>query len=142
SMITPPLSISAMPRLTRAVPVTGVSDTIRSYPGRPPAPTANRQPVAWLVAGPATPLRSRRRVEHRVVDVEVLRRRVPPGQPEQPDQRAAAHRQRVAYRVVVHLPGQRDPPAGLDDAVERLGHRYLPQLPGEVVLGQLAVLGY
>src|SRR5436190_1988537 len=83
----------------------------------------------------ATPLRSRRRrVEHRVVDVEVLRRRVPPGQPEQPDQRAAAHRQRVAYRVVVHLPGQRDPPAGLDDAVERLGHRYLPQLPGEVVL--------
>src|SRR5881227_3021661 len=91
SMITPPLSISAMPRLTRAVPVTGISDTTGSYP-RAGQGADGQSGTGGLLGG----------FQARVVDVEVARCRVAAGQPEQPDQRAAAYRQRIPYRVGVH----------------------------------------
>src|SRR6266511_3729783 len=97
SMITPPLSISAMPRLTRAVPVTGFSDTENC---------SSR--TVWAF--------------HRSYA----------GQ-----QAAVADRERITDRVVVHLPGQRHPAAGLDHPGSAVGPRYPAQLPGQVVLRQL-----
>ena len=67
---------------------------------------------------------------------------MPPGQPQQPDQPPAAHRERVPYRVGVHLPGQRQLPARLDHPGPVDRRRYPPQFPGQVVLGQLALVRY
>src|SRR5262245_25152637 len=117
SMITPPLSISAIPRLTRAVPVTWVgTDSDTSSSSTPPGVPANR---TLPIPGPGTACEAAHTLpaglgggaEWRLskgwlVDVEEARRRVSTGQPEQPDQQAAAHREGVAHQVGVQMTGQ------------------------------------
>ena len=144
SMITPPLSISAMPRLTRAVPVTGAVRSVEavrlghgsSLLGRAPGVAAQmlragqrhvRQPIRPPVACTVAPITSR----WRPLRVSSRRRRpaprgsgrrcrssaatrVPAAHPQQPHQRPAARRPGVADQVGVHLPGQRQPAAGRD----------------------------
>src|SRR4051794_33893250 len=132
SMITPPLSISAMPRLTRPVPVTGVGfsatvllllaasglRTLPGYAGRRSAPTANRHAVACPTARGGLCASARgscgRFGDHRVVDVEVAGLRVAAGEAQQAYQPAPAHRPRVPYQVVVDLSTERDAAAGPD----------------------------
>src|SRR5256885_10236422 len=75
SMITPPLSISAMPRLTRAVPVTGaftlLSDTPAILRERRSRPDGQSQ-AGGLLRRPGQSRSGRYAgVEHQVVDVEV-----------------------------------------------------------------------
>src|SRR4051812_13057492 len=119
SMITPPLSISAMPRLTRAVP------------------------ISWSLT--TSIVRRRRRgdirdfhaaVGRRVVDLEVRRPGRVSRQVEQPDDPAPPERERVADRVVVELPRETRPG---HDLVELVGRPGRAQSPGELVLGLLPV---
>src|SRR6266480_2513345 len=114
-MITPPLSISAMPRLTRAVPVTGadsdmavrtpsdgagLAPILRARPGPLRRPIGRSRPVRGSGASGGDACGG---VQRRVVDVEVRRAGVPAGQPEQPYRQPAAHGQSVAHHVVVYL---------------------------------------
>src|SRR5215204_7545295 len=81
SMITPPLSISAIPRLTRDVPVTGVltdSDMVQSY-GR----AGERPDGQSIPGGPACDLGHR--CKRGIVDVEVGRTIMPTGHPQRSD---------------------------------------------------------
>src|SRR5215467_9795843 len=183
SMITPPLSMSAMPRLTRAVPVSAaappsrapgmlaalLTDTINltyslggltsmvgarqpAYPA-PSGNLAGRVPAAGEVehVGPAA---LRPPGPERVVDLEELRQRRAPGQPEHADQPAAARVAGDGYRVVVeparqeHLVGcglqlgeQLVAPAQLGQGRAEAGlAQRRPQRPGQVALGQLVRL--
>src|SRR6266516_2551427 len=181
SMITPPLSMSAMPRLTRAVPVAAaalpsrapgmlaalLTDTINltdslvgltsmvgahrpTYPGRPrraaPAGSGNR-PGCVLAAGEVEhvgPAAFRSPGHERIVDLEELRQRRAPGQPEHAYQPAASRVAGDGHRVVVeparqeHLVG-----CGLQlgegGAEAGLAQRR-PRRPGQVALGQLVRL--
>src|SRR5438067_5346897 len=217
SMITPPLSMSAIPRLTRAVPVCGaapvpiitlwltgalpawlapgrlarfpglaaelVAGTMnltrllaRSLHGRRSwrtgtAPLTPAQSAAWpspvpavlrALTRPAGPAEisaglsrrvARREVRHvrappggvprhdGLVDLEELRQRGTTGQPEQPDQPAAARGAGRGDRVVVELTGQEHlvggglefgdglvpaPPRGQTGTEPRLGERRRP----------------
>src|SRR6516225_492285 len=188
SMITPPLSMSAMPRLTRAVPVAAaappsrapgmlaalLTDTINltdslggltsmvgahrpTYPARPRHACARGSghlpgcvPAAGEVehVGPAA---FRSPGHDRVVDLEELRQRCAPGQPEHADQPAAARVAGDGHRVVVepsrqeHLVGgglelgeQLVAPAQLGQGGAEAGlAQRRPQRPGQVALGQL-----
>src|SRR6266513_1513664 len=191
SMITPTLSMSAMPRLTRAVPVAAaalpsrapgmlaalLTDTINltdslgglismvgarrpTYPARPrragPAGSGHLPgcvPAAGEVehVGPAA-LRSPG--HDRIVDLEELRQRRAPGQPEHADQPAAARVAGDGHRVIVeparqeHLVGgglqlgkQLAAPAQLGQGGVETGlAQRRPQRPGQVALGQLVRL--
>src|SRR4051812_524636 len=158
SMITPPLSISAMPRLTRPVPVTGLlcSATVlplvlrtatRVKATQPGGPL--RQPIGARWPAPPFSVAGHRGGpgQHRVVHVEVARLRVPAGQPQQPDQPTTAHAEGVPDQVAVHLAAQRDPTAGGHHGlVGGLGRRryrggQFAQRAGEVVLHRRPVLG-
>src|SRR3954454_10232636 len=119
SMITPPLSISAMPRLTRAVPISWSLTTSIVRRCRP---------------GDIRDFRAA--VGRRVVDLEVRRLRGVPGQVEQPHDPAASERERVADRVVVELAREARPG---HDLVELVGRPDLAKGPGELVLRLPAV---
>src|SRR5258705_9384025 len=161
SMITPPLSISAIPRLARAVPVTWDSvltcsdmwkllarlsrAIVRGIQPGYRRPVRIRWPVARRLTGREGLALARLGpvVHRRVVDVEEPGQRMATRQPQQPYQRTAAHRQGVANQVAVHLAGQCQAAAGLGNGRQGTrpgpaGHR--PQGPGQVVLGFLAVV--
>src|SRR6185312_4405036 len=190
SMITPPLSMSAMPRLTRAVPVAAaalpsrapgmlaalLTDTINltdSFGGltpmvgahRPTYPAARGAAPGWSGDLPGR-VPAAGEVEHvgpaalrppgheRIIDLEELRQRRAPGQPEHADQPAAARGAGDGHRVVVeparqeHLVGrglqlgeQLVPPAQLSQGGAEAGlAERRAQRPGQVALGQLVRL--
>src|SRR4051812_17999113 len=159
SMITPPLSISAIPRLTRAEPVTVVVPVTGSDMTLLPRATTLLRAILPAQAVPAEghrrssgmprpverslPRRGLGLVGRGFVDVEEARLGVAPGQAEQADQPAAAHGQGVPDQIGVHLPGQREATVGLIHPgqvgrVDLAGGR--PQRMGQVVLGRFAVI--
>src|SRR5215218_4618918 len=132
SMMTPPLSISAMPRFTRAVPTSAgaavltveralaadTADQPFSVDGAsivtPPVTSSGRAGCGFANSGLAAPLRDvadRSRLDGELGDVEVAGQRVPDAEPECSRQPAAAQRQGVPDSVVVHLAGDPEPPA-------------------------------
>src|SRR6478736_8610908 len=146
SMITPPLSISAMPRFTRAVPtagtsvpvagwvvsvvtevlavrVRGVSGSHRSRARRVPGRASTRR--AGRSRSPSG--RGRRlpgpaeRGGPRVVQLERLRHRRAPGQPERAHRPAAAHPLRLGDGLVVEPARELHAIPGVAEGVEELG---------------------
>src|SRR5688500_14344902 len=119
SMITPPLSCSAMPRLTRSVPVPAsvvpLGDScaatgccLRVDGGSEPPSygrSAARIPGTVGAAGQAA---------EAVVDVEVAGQRPGPVQAQQPRQPPPAQRPGVAHGVVVEPPREADAGGGAD----------------------------
>src|SRR4051812_3448117 len=117
SMMTPPLSCSAMPRFTRWVPVEevlsywsdcGDTECCLWIDGR----SSNAPSYGRSGGGPTGSPDGGRMQLQAVVDVEVAG--LGPGavQPHQAGQPAATQFTGVAHRVVVEAPGQRDPRAG------------------------------
>src|SRR5688572_27611810 len=119
SMITPPLSISAMPRLTRAVPVVGVGSgdatarSSREGSGR----------CRSYVRGPRTG------GEPRHGELGVQRRRRGAGEVEPADEAARAQRQRVADGVVVDDAAERGELLGVGQLVAHRGGQRAPVEP-------------
>src|SRR4051812_29052921 len=116
SMITPPLSISAMPRLTRAVPTTGsrIGDAV--VLGRSCSGTENSTEVK---GGERLSL-NREAGRHRVVDLhhgghDGVARELGPA-----DHRLAPHPDGRRHRVVVEPPRELHPDARLGEQVQRL----------------------
>src|SRR2546423_316073 len=111
SMITPPLSISAMPRLTRAVPTTGsvmllgwsCSGTANSTEERGQRPSLDREAGRYRVVD----------LDHRGHD-RVTR------EPGPSNHRLAPHPDRGGDGVVVEPPGELHPGARLGQQVQRL----------------------
>src|SRR5215471_1850110 len=124
SMITPPLSMSAIPRFTRWVPVTGAASLL--VPGLSVEPWTDTglprfDSCAFIrsMLGPAL-RRSAGQMRHvrpllphaarcqGVVDLEELRQRRAARQPEHPRQPAPSRGHRDGDRVVVELPRDED----------------------------------
>src|SRR5690349_6163522 len=105
SMITPPLSISAMPRFTRAVPVSFPAGTTLSLA----TVKTSCYGRAWLHPMRAPGARSGSAgavaVRQRVVHLEEPRLRGAAGQPEDPGQRPPSGVRRPGGQVVVELAG-------------------------------------
>src|SRR5262245_7600097 len=154
SMITPPLSCSAMPRLTRAVPVSGdwgvlpgsVVDTVdlsgaaaaRGRPGtgraalrphRRSGPPGRKRANRASVACRALQGEDRRGF---VVHLEGHRERGVPGQPEPAHLAVFAQRPGGPYGVVVEPAGHRDP---ADRLGELVGGRFPAGGPADLVQG-------
>src|SRR6185369_7853119 len=159
SMMTPPLSISAMPRFTRAVPVTGVGSDCSDMTT---APRESGLTPIWYAGqdrGSASHFTlggMRRDARHplhrgllgvrrqgRVVDVEEHGFGMTTGEPQHTYQWTPARGPGVADQIGVHLPGQRQPPAGLGHGLDRVRlelRRGQAQGAGEVVLGRRPVV--
>src|SRR5687767_13608669 len=153
SMITPPLSCSAMPRLTRSVPVpveevlSGVSMCGVS-PGVATGCCLNdRRKVGAPWYGRSAPLipgtvQAGSDAVGTFVDVEEAGQRMGGVQPQEPGQPAAAQRLQVPHRVVVEPPGEahsggRAGEVGQQRRRDARGiGRQLAQLPAEDVLGE------
>src|SRR3954447_1753274 len=145
SMMTPPFSCSAMPRLTASVPVVGVVALRSSATG-----TASISDVGGL-----SMLRARATatggaagdLAQVVLDVEEARHRPGGVQPQQAGQSAGAQGGGVADGVVVEAPGQPDPGRRPVEVGPHRGRyagqvgRQLAQLPAQGVLRELAVAG-
>src|SRR5215468_8207832 len=137
SMITPPLSISAIPRLTRAVPVSFACSPER--PGAavsaPNAPsTVDTVKTSWLRAACFPSYASRPSsaapvgVGQRVVHCEELRRRRVARQPQRPGQRPPPGVDGPQGHVVVELAG--------DEHLVRRGLHLAEQFRGPVLAVQ------
>src|SRR3954447_26242375 len=167
SMMTPPLSCSAMPRLTASLPVTVLAGRVLSAPvaaevwgcsvlgaatgcclgmsTTESGPRGPRSIVRRSGARPTGPPCAAGHTAEAVVDVEVPRQGAAGVQPEQPGQPAPAQLPGVADGVVVEPPGQHHSRRGAGqvraqrrrDARQVLGQ--VPQLATEQVLGGLAV---
>src|SRR5450759_2940439 len=113
SMMTPPLSISAMPRLTRAVPVAGTLVGVLSCDDKAvPLPGVSRC-LRWF--GNSSHIRaSGAAPEHRqlVVELERLWELCMAGQPEQAYARLAPHPVHISHRVIEEAAGQLHPLVG------------------------------
>src|SRR5450759_392986 len=106
SMMTPPLSISAMPRLTREVPVAGTLVVVSCADKTVPLPGVSRGFRGYLpILASGTPH------EHRqfVVDLERLRELGVPGQPQQAHARLPPHPAYIRHGVIEKPAGQLHP---------------------------------
>src|SRR4051812_13128789 len=152
SMMTPPLSISAMPRFTRAVPVTvpdgvAVLSTVdtgasrRTVGSRPILRPRARLPIRSNGRTHARSAGQRRRAV--VVHLEGPRLRRAPRQARPPDPALAAHATGVGDRVVVEPPRQPHAVAGRRQPVQQAGrHRVGAQAScGLLVEGHLQRAG-
>src|SRR6185436_704991 len=145
SMMTPPLSISAIPRLTREVPVAGALVGVVACADKTvPLPGVSRCSQGF---GNSTHIRaSGTPPEHRqlVVDLEGLRELGMAGQPEEAHARFAPHPAHVGHRVVEEPAGQLHPLVRCGHARQHRGadDPVLPQVPQCLLAqGQLEGLG-
>src|SRR4051812_19337188 len=145
SMITPPLSISAIPRFTRTPPVPAAAPGLEGVeaPEAGGVCATRGSCVSNSLISPATPkriaglfdcqfTRSARRLGG--IELDVGRSLRPAIQMEQAHHAAPAQRQQVAHRIVVELPGEHHL-AGEDRQLLHTGHLgSCPQLTGERTL--------